>query len=396
MRPDAGLPLLRDRRLRPGERWIFSAGFNVGPRLADTTRVDSELPDLARLADAGARVAVLSHQGSHRDGTARELDYLARYLGRALGRPVGYHPDNDSPGALARSRSLQDGEIVLFGNTRAHAGEERDDPALARRFALLGDAVVVGGFSKAHRAHASNVGLLRHLPGWAADSLIRETRALDPWAGHDPDRYSVAVLGGVKPEKTLIGLGRLTRTHDLVIPGGVVLNTLLRVRGHAIGDSLLGERPDDCAEVAARVLGRPGAELHLPDEVVVADRGGHSRVVRVADGVPPGHAIVDFHVTDRTRKRLDELRVRGGRALMAGTPSRYTDGFGAAAGPLLDAFAAPGVDALLLGGDTVAELPWRGPVSGGGGSALQYLADGTCAVFDALRSDQNTGRTANR
>jgi len=109
--------------------------------------------------------------------------------------------------------------VVVFGNTRDHAGEEANDPELAARFALLGDQVAIGGFSKAHRSHASNVGILKHLPGCAAQSLTREITRLAPWAGTHHDTPSVAVLGGTKPEKTLLGLGCLSRTYTLVVPG---------------------------------------------------------------------------------------------------------------------------------------------------------------------------------
>ncbi|MFC5827771.1 phosphoglycerate kinase [Nonomuraea insulae] len=423
-----GVPLLRERRLRRGERWIYSAGFNVGRDLPDTSRIDAELADLDLLAAAGCRVALLSHQGRHGDGSAEALDFAARYLGARLGRPVRYVPGNASAGAARQARALRDGEIAVFGNTRAHAGEERNDPALARRFARLGELVAVGGFSKAHRAHASNAGLLDRLPAFAAGSLVSEPTLLAPWAGIVPHRLSVAVVGGVKPEKTLIGLEALTRTYDLVIPGGVVLNTVLRVLGHDIGRSALGDRPEQCAQVARTVLGRANrAELYVPSEVIVAPAegptngpakgsamgpaeepavgpaegsaegpalsargrmpvlGARGRIVPIAEGVPAGHMIVDFVLELGVRARLDALAAAGGRALLAGTPCRYTDGFRDTADALLAAFGAPGVDALLLGGDTTAELPWQGPRSTGGGSALHYLAHGTCPVLDSLR-----------
>ena len=387
-----GLPLLRNRRIRAGERWIYSAGFNVGPRLCDTARIDVELADLARLADAGARVSVLSHQGRHRDGTARPIEYIADYLGRSLGRAIRYVDENTTLLAVRAAQSLADGEIAVFGNTRSHAGEEHNDPALAAAFARLGDAVAVGGFSKAHRANASNVGILDLLPGYATDGLVRELVALTLWAGAEDaidGRLSVAVLGGVKPEKTVVGLQHLTTTYDLLIPGGVVLNTLLLAMGRDVGRSALGEQPDRCREVARLVLNRRNrAELHLPARVVVADPDDLARTARtvaVSDGVPAGCAIVDFELQPRALRLLEQLTTRGGRALIAGTPSMHRDGFGRAATTLLSAFAAPSVQALLLGGDTVAELPWDGPVSTGGGSALEYLSTGTNAVTEALR-----------
>ncbi|MFB8201291.1 phosphoglycerate kinase [Kitasatospora purpeofusca] len=392
--------LLADRTPAPGERWIYSAGFNAGPALADTGRIDVELADLARLSDAGARTALISHQGSAKDGSARHLDYLADYLSGRLGRPVRYLPENSTARARAWARELGPGEIALFGNTRLDPGEERGDPELARALAGLGDRVAIGGFSKAHRRHASNTGMLDHLPGWAAAGLVGEARALDPWAagagagagdsagGGGGDGPSVAVLGGVKPEKTLIGLRGLTRTHHLVIPGGVVLNTLLAVTGHRIGRSELGSDPEGCARVAREVLARTGgAGIHLPRVVVAAGPDGTVRHLPLDRGVPDDHAIVDFEV----QPGAIELLRRAGRVLVAGTPGRHAEGNRYAAAAVLAARAhAPG-GTLLLGGDTVAELPWDGPRSTGGGSALQYLVEGTCAVFEALAA--NAART---
>lgn len=392
--PDWGVAALRSRRVAPGERWIFSAGFNVRPDLRDTSRVDTELADVAYLADAGARVAVLSHQGNHADGSARELDFVADYMAGRLGRPVRYVPTE--AGDAGAAGPLADGEVAIFGNTRMHAGEERGDPELARRFARLGDAVAVGGFCRAHRAHASNAGVLRLRPGFAADSLLVELRRLDPWAGTAPDRYSVAVLGGTKVEKLSVGLAGLAATYDLVIPGGAVLNALLEARGVPIGRSL---RAPGAATAARAILSLPSrAEIHIPRRVVVARpvEGGIEapEVVSVADGVPPTHAIVDPVLEGPIEERLARLVAERGRALLAGPPGVYAHGFRAASDRLLAAFRADGVDAILLGGDTLAELPWAGPTSTGGGAALEFLCRRTTAVLDALRESRRRWGTA--
>ncbi|GAA1329959.1 phosphoglycerate kinase [Saccharothrix algeriensis] len=373
---------LRDKEIRPGDRWVYSAGFNVAPDLRDTVRIDAELPDLERILHAGGRVAILSHQGSH--GDADELDHVAAYLTDRLGSAVGYVRDNDTAGAARLARALRPGTATLFGNTRRHAGEQRNDPELARRFAALGDAVAVGGFSKAHRAHASNAGILRFLPGYVTDSVLREVALLEPWAGVS-DRFSVAVLGGVKREKTVIGLDAVSRAYDVVVPGGVVLNSLLRALGHDVGASDLGDDPDGCLRVARAVLGRANrARIHIPRHVVVT-RGGAARTVAV-EQIPPGWSIADLVPLPWLRDALTRLVGDGGRAFIAGTPCRYAAGFRDSAEQLLAAFAAPGVDALLMGGDTIAELPWEGRVSTGGGAALHFLAHGTCPVLDAVRT----------
>ncbi|QNP75031.1 phosphoglycerate kinase [Streptomyces roseirectus] len=384
--PLAGVPRLADHPVAPGERWILSAGFNTGPELADTGRIDCELADLAALADAGARVAVLSHQGSHRDGSARGLSHIAAYLGRRLGRVVAYHPHSADEEAPRVAEAMAPGAVVLFGNTREYAGEERGDVGLARAFARLGDRVAVGGFSKAHRAHASNTGLLGLMPGVAARSLVRDVAELAPWAARD-GRRSVAVLGGRKPEKVLAGLAGLSGSYDLIVPGGVVLNTLLAALGHRVGASWLGSDPERCVRVAREVLQGPRrAVIHLPATVYVApaDAAGNpvgpARPLALPGDVPAGHAVVDFDLQPWAAAELTYTE----RALVAGTPCQYRFGHTRAVDAVLPVLA--GTDTLLLGGDTVAELPWRGRTSTGGGSALTLLASGDCAVLRALRA----------
>lgn len=389
----SGVPFLRDRRILPGERWIFSAGFNVKPNLRETDRICCELADLSRLAQAGARVAVLSHQGEYRDGSALALDFVADYLSNHLGRPVRYHPTCAGAGAEQAARSLKPGEVALFGNTRHHAGEQSNDPVLAKAFAALGDVVAVGGFSKAHRSHASNVGLLAWLPGYLADSVREELERLAPWAGETPNRFSVAALGGTKREKTEIALEGLSRTYDAILPGGAVLNHLLQARGYRVGASELGDRPDATSEVAAAVLRSPAQERILwPRQLVVATKLSDRSFVRprriaIGDHIADDEAIVDCVPGPQAQAALARVVSESGRLLVAGPPSAGLHGFEDASGPLLAAARAMSQGAIFLGGDTACELGAAGNRSPGGGSALHYLVHGTLPIQDALHSN---------
>jgi phosphoglycerate kinase len=387
-----GVASLRRARIRPGDRWVFSAGFNVDPGLTSTGRIDEEVDDLRTMARLGARVAVLSHQGRHGDGSARHLDHVAAHLASRLGRHVGYFPENASPTAAHRARMLRAGEVVVFGNTRHHAGEERDDPALARAFARLGDRVAVGGFSKLHRAHASNVGILRHLPGCLASSVDRAVGALDGWTR--PEGPSLAVLGGVKAEKAGIGLPHLVRRYARVVPAGTVLHAVLRARGVDIGDSSLGERPDAALAAARSVVTGPFADrLVLPAWLVVARADGTTRRIPTGAPVRAGERVVDFELPVAA---LGPFPGRT-RVLIAGTPSAVHAGHRLAADAVERLCADPHADALLLGGDTVHDLADApGRRSSGGGSALTVIATGSAAALDALRRhDRRTppGRT---
>lgn len=389
--PLFGVRRLAQQPIAHGERWIFSAGFNVRRDLSDTGRIDSELADLGRLLSAGARVAILSHQGNYRRGTAQSLDFAAAYLSGHLGRSVAYVGTCCGAHAEVQAAALRPGQAALFGNTRMQPGEETNDAQLAAALARLGDRVAIGGFSKAHRTHASNVGLLEYRPGYIAESIVQEVERLAPWAGTKPGIPSVAILGGSKREKIAVGLDGFTQTYDVVVPTGVVLNVLLKAKGHDVGASDLGEDPHGSVTIARRVLARSNrAEIRWPREVLIARRvpQGYvdARVLPLNEPVPADRAIVDIVPDSTLRAYLQSVADAGGRLLLAGTPGLVSFGFRAAAEMFCAVLSTPNAKSIVVGGDSVADLAFRGRVSTGGGSALQYLVTGDSPVFAALRA----------
>jgi phosphoglycerate kinase len=382
------LPLLRSRPVRRGERWIFAAGFNVRPDLKETSRIDCELADIRHISLAGGRVAILSHQGNFGDGTALHLDFVARYLAAYLGQPVTYVPDCVGEAAIARSRSMRDGEVTVFGNTRHHDGEQTNNPQLARAFSKLGEFVAVAGFSKAHRAHASNVGILQFRPGYLASSVLSQIDQLSPWTEHRSEQFSVAALGGRKEEKLKIALCGFSKIYDLIIPGGVVLNCILKVSGYDVGGSCLGENETANLESAEKALREAKADIFVPSQVIVAAKNGGfpqaGKLIDIRDGVDQEDAIVDFVLDRQVAMALQRLVRFRGRMIIAGTPARYREGFHSACDSILTAARALGNRAILLGGDTIADLPFDGNKSVGGGSALQYICDGDLPILAAL------------
>ena len=87
--------------------------------IADETRLDKSLPTIRDLADGGARVTIIAHQGDtldyHNLVTLREH---AAKLSDKLGRPVGFIDDVAGPAARERIAGLGDGDILLLDNLR--------------------------------------------------------------------------------------------------------------------------------------------------------------------------------------------------------------------------------------------------------------------------------------
>ena len=381
---------LKDRTVKPGEAYILAAGFDVKLDLKDTERIDQEIPDIKQISDSGGVVAILSHKGRLAYNDATHLDFVADYLSERLGKHVGYFPSNNTREAQEHAKGLEPGSVALFGNTRFHQGETKNDPVLAEQFSMLGEFVVIGGFCKAHRKHASNYGILEHKPGFLAESCINQMTLLEPWEGRKP-QHSVAVLGGIKKEK-IQALGGFAEIYDFLIPGGITLNTILKVRGVEIGDSLIEDEGRTFEPEVEEILKHYAHKIYLPKVLRVAkktDNGfGVSFLVPMADGVPQGFAIVDFELGDYALSELERAVRERGRILLAGTPGVYKQGFTTATNQVLEYLEDSRVDSLVLGGDTVNEVPFSGTSSIGGGSALEYLCTGDLAICEGLKRNK--------
>src|SRR4051812_46111723 len=151
-----------------GRRVLVRSDLNVpvessadGAVITDDGRIRASVPTIRRLADAGARVVVMSHLG--RPKGVPEAKYslrpVADRLMEVLGRPVAFAADTVGQSARTIVAGLADGQVALLENLRFNAEETSKDEAERGRFAdqlaALGDAVVVDGFGVVHRRHAS-------------------------------------------------------------------------------------------------------------------------------------------------------------------------------------------------------------------------------------------------
>ena len=117
-----------------GKRVLTRVDVNVpieDGRVADATRIERTAPTIRDIRAAGGRPILLAHLGRPKGepDPALSLRQLIPALEAAFGEPV----------AFAEGAALPEGDgIVLLENTRFEPGEERNDEALARRWAALG------------------------------------------------------------------------------------------------------------------------------------------------------------------------------------------------------------------------------------------------------------------
>ncbi len=257
-----------------GKRALVRVDLNVPMadlRVTDDTRFRATLPTVTELADRGAIVLLLAHFGRPK-GERRpdmSLSLVVRQYSETLGRPVRFIEDCQGAGAKEAISTMEPGAIAILENTRFHAGEEKNDPALASAMAELGEFYVNDAFSAAHRAHASTEGLAHLLPSYAGRAMEAELKALEKALG-EPERPVAAVVGGAKVSTKLEVLRNLVAKVDHLIIGGGMANTFLAARGVAVGKSLCEHDLKDTALEILDAADRANCTVHLPYDVVVA------------------------------------------------------------------------------------------------------------------------------
>ena len=257
-----------------GKSVLVRVDLNVpmdGASVADDTRLRALLPTVLDLSDRGAIVLLLSHFGRPKGQVRPDMStaQLVMPLSRLAGRSVRFIEDCQGPEAQRAIATMLPGNIGILENTRFHDGEEKNDPALAKAMAALGDYYVNDAFSAAHRAHASTEGIAHLLPSFAGRAMEAELKALERALGN-PERPVAAVVGGAKVSTKLAVLGHLVGKVDHLIIGGGMANTFLAARGIDVGKSLA---ENDLAGEANAILDRAeeaGCTVHLPYDVVVA------------------------------------------------------------------------------------------------------------------------------
>jgi phosphoglycerate kinase len=248
----------------------FNVPMNEGS-VSDCTRIEAAAPTILELADAGAKVLLLTHfgrpKGERRSTMSTSL--IQGAVTQVLGREVMYISEVAGPIVRQSLGIFRPGDIGLLENTRFWSGEEKNDPEFAKAIAENGDLYVNDAFSAAHRAHATTEGLAHLLPAYAGRAMQAELGALDRALGN-PEKPVAAVVGGAKVSTKLAVLEHLVAKVDHLVIGGGMANTFLAARGVDVGKSLCEHELAGRVEAIMDAAEAAGCTVHLPYDVVVA------------------------------------------------------------------------------------------------------------------------------
>ncbi len=385
---------IRDVELR-GKRVLLRVDYNVqvsDGRIVDDLRLVESLPTIRALREAGACTVIISHRGRPK-GVTPELTNapVARHLTQLLGVPVQTASDCVGPEIEAQTRAMQPGDILMLENVRFHDEEEENDEAFSLALSKLGDIYVNDAFGTAHRAHASTVGVTKHLPAYAGLLMEREVDYLSR-VTENPDRPFGIVLGGSKVSDKIGILENLVAHADVICIGGAIANTFLKARGIDVADSLVeNEGLAGARYIMALAEHQQRPQIVLPSDVVAAfgdAAEGHVRTVSVAQ-IPVNWRVLDIgegtiHAFATALQPMRTVVWNGPVGLFERPPF---DQGSLAVARIVGQLSATTV---VGGGETVAVVRRAGiadrisHISTGGGASLAMLQGEVLPAVDAL------------
>src|SRR5437764_11416490 len=208
-------------------------------KVKDDARIRAALPTIQYAIERRAKVILASHLGRPDGKVVPEmsLEPAGSVLSRLLGRDVIFADDCVGDGVRKLVGELREGQVLLLENLRFHAEEEANDDEFSRELASLAEVYVDDAFGTVHRAHASTVGMVKHVAQRGAGFLVSsELKHLQPLLKGAAKPY-LAILGGAKVSDKIKVIEQLIARVDALLIGGAMAYTFLTARGVAVGSS---------------------------------------------------------------------------------------------------------------------------------------------------------------
>ena len=384
---------LKDKRLLM--RVDFNVPINNG-RVTDDFRLRAALPTIQHCLQQGAAVVLMSHLGRPKGKVVENLSLISvgETLADLLEMPIKFSDDCISEDARDTSLGISPGEIHLLENLRFHDEETLNDPQFSMLLSKHGDVFINDAFGTAHRAHASNVGVVDQFRQKGIGFLMeKELKYLKESFDH-PLRPVTIILGGAKIDTKLSMIKRFLSKADTIIIGGGMAFTFLKAKGLEVGSSLIDDKMLSTATQIMNEVKNQRVQLVFPSDFVCAkDLESKPDGVYLRRDIPED--LMGLDIGPKSIEKFQKI-ISASKTILWNGPlgvfeqESYTQGTKAITEKLVEATEA-GQTTIVGGGDTVAAVRSIGfyrdvsHVSTGGGAFLELLSGETLPAFSALR-----------
>lgn len=233
-----------------GKKVIIRVDFNVPIKdgiISDDNRIRESLDTIKYAIKHNAKVILLSHLGrikEESDKVKNTLKPVSIRLSELLSKEVLFVPETRGKLVEDAINNMKNGDVILLENTRYEdldgKKESKNDLELGAYWASLGDIMINDAFGTSHREHASNVGIMTHLPCGIGFLVKKELDNILPVI-ENPKRPFTVILGGAKVSDKIGVIDNLLDKCDHILIGGGMAYTFLKAKGEEIGKSLVDE-----------------------------------------------------------------------------------------------------------------------------------------------------------
>lgn len=299
----------------------------------DNFRLKAALPTVELVLKNAERVLLIGHLGRPQGADpAFSLKPIADWFAKNLTQAPEFAADLNSLGQI---------KFALLENLRFNPGEETADLGFAKKLASGFNFFINEAFAAHHKAASTTVlpTLLPHAAG------LRFTKEVETLLNirNNPQRPSVAIIGGAKVEDKYPAVLALSEFYDAVLVGGLLAQKIKEQNLPVKSNVMVGKLND--------------SGIDLAEETIEAFSGVLKNAKQIVWGGPLG---------------------------------KYEDPAGNRADlKLAQVIVESGAKSIIGGGDTQAALKnfldKFSFISVGGGAMLEFLSKGTLPTIQALQ-----------
>ncbi len=378
------------------KRVLIRVDFNVPldeqGNITDDSRIRSVLPTINHALDEDARVILISHfaRPNGKRDPAKSLRPVAKRLTRLLKKEVLFADDCIGPEVEKIASAMKPGDVLLLENLRLHSEEVENDDDFGRKLGELADVYINDAFATAHRAHASNMAVTRHVPVVGAGFLMKKELNYFSRAFNQPTRPLVAIIGGKKVSDKIGVLTSLCQKVDKLIIGGGMAMTFFKALDYEIGNSFFEAEAVETAKEVIAVAKEKKIKLYLPVDFVVADQFSPTAETKVVtyQEVPKEWMALDIGPATVT---LFSEAIDNARTIIWNGPMGVfeMDLFSRGTFAMVSKVANSYAMTIVGGGDTDVAVHRAGEFAN-----MSYISTGGGAFLDLLKGQDLPGITA--
>ncbi len=385
-----------------GKKILIRVDFNCAVengKIVPGERIEAHSQTVKKLAERGAKVIVLAHQGRKDSEDFLNLEQHAELIEKYIGRPVKYVDDLTGETAKKAIADIKEGEVILLQNVRVRSDETTENGAIVNALAPLVDYYVLDALSVAHRAHSSVVGFSKRIPSFYGDVLADEVKALESLKDVKDVTF---ILGGSKVKdsfkimKKWIEEGRARK----FVSGGALSILFLKAKGYGIGGSeeyFKEAELDEYLDDAKKLLEEVGDRIEVPVDVGL--KIDDERVDSDSDKIEKGQI---FDIGEKTIEKYKKEIAESGAVVMNGPMGVYElDKFSKGTREVLNAISESKAYSLLGGGHTITAIKKLGIdksgfsyVSLAGKALIDYLCGKELPGIKALNENEQTHKVS--